>query len=76
MYPAAADVASGAGVTAGVEAGVVTVEREVVLPGCPMNGFPGKNIDNHLCIMCGELRNANSHCHEFLAWGPTAAKQQ
>lgn len=36
----------------------MTVEREVVLPGCPMNSYPGKNIDNHLCIMCGECQNS------------------
>lgn len=47
--------ASGGGsVLAGTEGGVMTVERDVVLPGCPMNAYPGKNIDNHLCIMCGE----------------------
>lgn len=43
--------AAGAG-SAGT--GVVTIERDVVLPGCPMNSYPGKNKDNHLCIMCGK----------------------
>lgn len=33
--------------------GLMTVERDVVLPGCPINSYPGKNKDNHLCIMCG-----------------------
>jgi hypothetical protein len=33
----------------------VTVEREVVYPGCPMNSYPAKNKDNSQCIMCGEF---------------------
>lgn len=53
--PAAADLGSGASMALpGTDAGVMTVEREVILPGCPMNGAPGRNLDNHLCIMCGE----------------------
>jgi hypothetical protein len=35
--------------------GVVTVQHAVVLPGCPINGYPGKNKDNQQCIMCGEF---------------------
>lgn len=58
MYPTAADVGSGVTVPAGADAGVMAVEREVVLPGCPMNSYPGKNIDNHVCIMCGECQNS------------------
>jgi hypothetical protein len=35
--------------------GFMAVERDVMLPGCPINGYPGKNKDNQQCIMCGEF---------------------
>jgi len=29
-------------------------EVDVYLPGCPLNSYPAKNKDHHLCIMCGK----------------------
>lgn len=48
---------------AAAETGVLIVEREVVYPGCPMNSYPGKNLDNSQCIMCGEI----SACFLFVS---------
>lgn len=59
---AAADASVWLSGSAGQDTGVMRVEREVVLAGCPMNSYPGKNVDNHLCIMCGELHHHQQCC--------------
>lgn len=50
--------AAGAG-CAGDAPGVMMMEHDVVLPGCPINGYPGKNKDNQQCIMCGECASVH-----------------
>jgi len=51
--PMAQPSAAAAAAAAGGD-GTQLQEVDVYLPGCPLNSYPAKNKDNHLCIMCGK----------------------
>lgn len=54
-------------------AGTLLQQVDVLLPGCPMNSYPGKNLSNQQCIMCGNcLRSCTSGSAQWRLRPPAA----